>query len=58
MHQAQQLATKPVENRKAYHTPKLEDYGDVRDLTQTSINIGEPADGGVIFPNMYTSLVG
>lgn len=33
--------------RKAYHAPKLEDYGQVRDLTQATINLPGGADNGL-----------
>jgi hypothetical protein len=44
------------EGRKAYHAPKLEDYGEVGELTQTSDTqhiIG--LDGGPTWPYNYTS---
>ncbi len=56
MNQEKQFETSSKDSRKAYHTPRLEDYGDVRDLTQTSIIIDFYSDGGLEFPNMYSSV--
>ena len=46
---------KSVEGRKAYHTPRLEEYGEVRELTQASeYSVSWNADGGT-YPTSYSS---
>ena len=46
-------------NRKPYHAPCLEDYGEVRELTRTSSFAGTlQPDGGTDFPYVYSSTVG
>ena len=41
--------------RKPYHTPRMDDYGFVSQLTQTSVVYSLYNDAG-IFPNSYSSV--
>jgi hypothetical protein len=41
-------------SKKAYHTPQMQKFGNVSDLTLTTNNVGNPADGGTP-NNVYIS---
>jgi hypothetical protein len=42
--------------KKPYHTPRLHDFGDVRDVTQAATtNILNPVDAGGTPPQVYAS---
>ncbi len=41
--------------RKAYHSPSLEDFGRVNDLTRTGANIAAGGNDGGTFPTTYNS---
>jgi hypothetical protein len=42
-------------DRKAYHTPALQRYGNVQELTLTTANFASPPTDGGTFPNIYAS---
>ncbi|TRZ87061.1 lasso RiPP family leader peptide-containing protein [bacterium] len=54
MIEQKKFAAKTPEDRKAYHAPKLEDYGEVGELTQGFANGTFGADS-TVFPYMYVS---
>jgi hypothetical protein len=41
--------------RKAYHTPTLQRYGNIQELTLTNALFTPTTDGGTTFPNIYAS---
>ena len=49
------VQTEPLA-KKSYHTPRLEDFGAVNELTRTSppVTYTEPSDSGS-FPNAYNT---
>jgi len=56
MPQETQTAANPPQVRKAYHAPRLEDYGEVRELTQAGVYSGSyTMDSGGSGFNQYVS---
>ncbi len=50
-----EMTTESIANKKPYHTPKLNELGNVKELTLTNPGSpGDPSDGGS-FPNNYVS---
>ena len=50
-----QVESSAGSERKAYHAPRVENYGVVGKLTQTTFLISAQLDGGPTFPFMYSS---
>ena len=40
------MTTRAMQARRPYETPKLQSFGDVRDLTQAVLPVGMNGDGG------------
>ncbi len=58
MTELQKTSPETREGRRAYHTPVLEDYGEVRELTRASSNVmAIHMDGGQSYPAVYSSSV-
>lgn len=43
-----QITSQPItdKQKKVYHTPLLTEHGDVRELTQSTVNVGADGDPG------------
>ncbi len=49
----EEMTTESIANKKPYHTPKLSELGNVKDLTLT--NAGSTGNDGGSFFNRYVS---
>ena len=52
---AEERQSPGVAGKKAYHTPRLENYGEVRELTRTDTVNGYVLDFSTSGPMYYTS---
>jgi hypothetical protein len=58
MNHQQPTSPNAQERRKAYHAPKLEDYGEARELTQASVYQDSLDTDNGLYPFYYVSGAG